>query len=355
MTKRENLLSLLRKKGYEEIPVEFNLCPEKEQEYHEKTGSELDYHEYFGMPWGTVEDIRIPENKEQYLKYYPDGLKEGTEIDCWGVAHEPGSEAAKHMTHMRCPLRGEEELEEIMKYPFPDFAGGDASHQRKQVEEFHAKGLAAMGCMQCTIWETSWYIRSMEDLMADMMCEDPIAEYILDRVTEQAVIRAESFARAGADIIFLGDDIGMQFTQMMSDELYCQYILPRLKKVIHAIRAINPEIIVFYHSCGFVTPFIPYLIEAGVDVLNPIQSECMDFKEIYDRYGDKLSFHGTIGTQQLMPFGTPEEVKECVYKHLDIAGEKGGLFVAPTHLIEPEVPWENIVAYVEACRSYTRR
>ncbi len=99
---------------------------------------------------------------------------------------------------------------------------------------------------------------------------------------------------------------------------------------------------------------IPQLIEAGVDVLNSIQSECMDFGEIYQKYGDKISFHGTIGTQTVMPKGTPEEVKEDVWKNLDIAGEKGGLFVAPTHMLEPEVPFENILAYVEACRTYRR-
>jgi len=81
----------------------------------------------------------------------------------------------------------------------------------------------------------------------------------------------------------------------------------------------------------------------------------MDFGEIYQKYGDRLSFHGTIGTQSIMPFGTPEEVKAQVKKNLDIAGKKGGLFVAPTHLIEPEVPWENILAYVEACREYTKQ
>ena len=75
-------------------------------------------------------------------------------------------------------------------------------------------------------------------------------------------------------------------------------------------------------------------------------------KEIYDKYGDQISFHGTIGTQTVMPFGTPEEVKQNVWGNLDIAGEKGGLMVAPTHLLEPEVPWENILAYVEACKEY---
>lgn len=353
MNKRENLLALLRREPFEEVPVEFNLCPSLVEEYKKRTKSELPYYEYFGMPWRNVEDIRVEENPDQYLKYYKDiDLKEGTNIDIWGVAHEPGSEAAKHMTYMRCPLKGVEDLEEVMKYPFPNYAEDNNSHQKKQVDNIHAKGLAAVGNMQCTIWESAWYIRSMEDLMTDMMCEDPIAEFLLDKVTEISITRASSYARAGVDILFLGDDIGMQYTQMMSDELYCEWLLPRLKKVIRAAKEINPDILVFYHSCGFVTPFIPYLIEAGVDVLNPLQSECMDFEEIYQKFGGQISFHGAVGTQTTMPFGTPEEIKAYVHKTLDIASEKGGLFIAPTHLLEPEVPWENIIAYVEACKSY---
>ena len=349
MNQRENLLALLRKEDYEFVPVEFSLCPDLVRLYREKTGSELPYEDYFELPWRNVDDIRIPDRTEEYRPYHPN-LKKGGVIDLWGIAHEPGSEAAKHMTYMRCPLRGKS-LEEIKHYPFPDFKNGDASHQAEQVRKIHEKGLAAVGNMQTTIWETSWYLRGMEDLMTDMLCDPETAEYIFDAVTERAAIRAAAFARAGVDIIFLGDDIGMQHTQMMSNELYCQWILPRLTRVIAEIRKIKPDIIVFYHSCGFVTPFIPYLIEAGVDVLNPIQSESMEFSEIYQQYGDRISFHGTIGTQTVMPFGTPEEVIQKVHENLDIAHGRG-LFVAPTHLLEPEVPWENILAYVEACKTY---
>ena len=174
-------------------------------------------------------------------------------------------------------------------------------------------------------------------------------------VTELSMIRALSYAKAGVDVLFLGDDIGMQHSIMMSEELYCTWVKPRLKKIIDEVKKVNPDILIFYHSCGFIEPLIPHLIEAGIDVLNPIQSECMDFAEIYKKYGDKISFHGTIGTQTVMPKGTPEEVKEAVWRNLDIAGEKGGLFVAPTHMLEPEVPLENILAYVDACRTYQKK
>lgn len=352
MTQRENLLALLRRQPYEEVPVDFSLCPSLVDVMKQKTGGNTDYPAYFGMPWRNVEDIRLEYDPDLYRQFYPSGLKDGTYIDIWGVAHEPGSAAAKHMTYMRNPMKDMEDLEEIQKYPFPDYSKGDKSYQKRQAEDIHAQGLAAVGNMQMTIWETAWAVRGMENLMSDMLCDPEIAEWIFDRVTDQAVIRATAYAEAGVDIVFLGDDIGMQHSTMMSIGMYQEWIKPRLKRVIDAVKAVNPEIIIIYHSCGKVTDFIPDLMECGVDVLNPIQSECMDFTEIYEQYGGRLSFLGTVGTQTTMPFGTPEEVKQCVKQNLDTAKKYGGLFPCPTHLLEPEVPWENILAYVEACREY---
>jgi uroporphyrinogen decarboxylase len=78
----------------------------------------------------------------------------------------------------------------------------------------------------------------------------------------------------------------------------------------------------------------------------------MDFREIHALFGDKISFHGTIGTQTTMPFGTPDDVRRAVFENLEIAGDKGGLLVAPTHLLEPEVPIENIISYIKACADF---
>jgi uroporphyrinogen decarboxylase len=177
---------------------------------------------------------------------------------------------------------------------------------------------------------------------------------MLDKITEHSCQQAAAFAAAGADIIELGDDIGMQDSIMMSKEMYEAWLQPRLARVIGAAKAQNPDVLIFYHTCGYVTPLIGSLIEAGVEILNPVQPECMDFSEIHDAYGDRLSFNGTIGTQTTMPFGAPEEVKAAVWRNLEIAGDKGGLFCCPTHLLEPEVPWENIEAYVAACKEFGR-
>jgi uroporphyrinogen decarboxylase len=92
-----------------------------------------------------------------------------------------------------------------------------------------------------------------------------------------------------------------------------------------------------------------------VDILNPIQPECMDPVEIKNTYGDRLSFWGTIGTQSTMPFGTPQEVREACMRMIGEVGNGGGLFLAPTHVVEPEVPWENIQAFIDTVQEYNRK
>jgi uroporphyrinogen decarboxylase len=351
MNQRENLLSLLKREGFEYIPPQFSLCPHLVDVFRQKTGESRPYEGYFAMPWSSIPDIVLPDTTGNFLPWYGK-LKKGTYIDVWGVAHEPGSAAAMHMTRMIHPLKGVDDLGKIKDFPFPSFAKGNSTGQEAVVCTIHKDGLAAVGWMQMTIWETAWYIRGMEDLMVDMMEDDPAAAFILDRITEEAVTRVQSYVKAGADIVYLGDDIGMQHSIMMNIELYRKWLKPRLKTVIDAAKKLNPDVIIMYHSCGYVTPFIDDLIEAGVNVLNPIQPESMDYREIVNGYKNRLSFHGCIGTQTVMPFGSPAEVKALVKDCLDISLPTGGMLPAPTHLLEPEVPWENIVAYVEACREY---
>ena len=355
MSPRENLLSLYRRQGCEYAPAEIMLCPAQTKAFTEKTGRPAnELADHFAFPFRGVQGLRqITADRAEFLRYYPDGLKPGTNITGWGVAHEPGSnEASRHFTRMRHPLAGDITMDGLAAYPFPKLVGGNEAAQREQAAQIKAQGLAAYGHMSCTVWETSWYMRGMEDLLVDMAEGDERAAFILDIVTENSVRQAAAFARADVDLIALGDDIGMQYAPMMSLAMYREYLKPRLARVIRTAREIKPEVLIQYHSCGFVAPFIDDLIEVGIDILNPVQPECMPFAEIHAKYGDRLSFNGTLGTQSTMPFGTPEDVRRIVRENLDIAGDSGGLFVCPTHVVEPEVPWENIMAYFEACKEY---
>ncbi|MEI6515927.1 MAG: uroporphyrinogen decarboxylase family protein [bacterium] len=358
---RENLLKLYRRQGYDRAPVGMHFCPSLVEEFRRRypdfKGDYLDFFEAPyriiydpGFAWNFDEVWRIPgRDKMDWHRFYPAGFQYKVKFDGWGTAHEDNPDS-KHMTRMHHPLRSATSVADLEAYPWPEFEKIDYSYLKPQVDAIHARNLAVFVWAECTIWETAWYLRCMEELFVDMGTDDPMATYLLDKITNLACFRAAKFAAAGVDILGLGDDIGMQNTIMMSEDMYRTWLKPRLTKVIAAAKAVKPDILISYHSCGYVLPFIPDLIEAGVDILNPVQPECMDFADVHAKYGDRISFNGTLGTQQLMPFGTPEQVKAEVRRNLGIAGKKGGLFCCPTHMLEPEVPWANIEAYVEASR-----
>ncbi len=351
-TQRENLLRSLRRQGFEQVPLDCNgFCDSQREAFEARFGHD-DIAGYFNVPFREACIAQEKTWTDAKALFPREALPVGVVIDDWGLGHSHQANCY-HMTRLHHPLRGEEvTLDEIRNYPLPRIAAGAEDYLTRFVREQQSKGLATMVGMACTIWEIAWYLRSMEDLMTDMMTDDERARVHLDRLTANAVERIKLAARAGFDIVQLGDDIGMQQTTMMSVELWRTWLKPRLAEVIRAGRTIKPDLLIFYHSCGYVLPFLDELIEIGVDILNPVQPECMSFEDVFKKVGGRVSFWGTIGTQSTLPFGTPGDVKKVVWDNLRLCGAQGGLVIAPTHLVEPEVPWENLLAMKEACETF---
>jgi len=149
------------------------------------------------------------------------------------------------------------------------------------------------------------------------------------------------------------DDVATQNSLLMSADTWRQHLKPRLKRVIDGIREVSGsrKVWVHYHSDGDVTPLIDDLIEVGVDILNPVQPECMDLEAVAARYQDRLAFCGMIGTQTTMPFGSPDDVRAAVERCRRLHEKGARVIVAPTHVLEPDVPWENITAFNDAVRA----
>lgn len=208
--------------------------------------------------------------------------------------------------------------------------------------------------MEWTIFEIAWGMRSMDKLFEDMVCQPEFVEYLLKRITDTRVFQARRFAEAGVDMIRIGDDVGTQKSLMMSRDMYCTWFKPCHAAVIRAAKEVNPNVKVSYHSDGNCIDVIPDLIEIGVDVLNPVQPECLDLEQVKRTFGDKLIFWGGIGTQSTMPFATPDEVYATVTKTIDTLGPTG-YYPCPTHVLEPEVSFENINAYLKAVGDYRLR
>jgi uroporphyrinogen decarboxylase len=367
MTKRENFLRALRRENPEWVPFDITLCPFHEENLSKKLGAQasgesasnvtaagsVDSKVYFGVPFRYVEPLPTKKNVD-YKKYYknlPGNAQPLSWNPEWGIYSVPGSVA--HFEEMLHPMEGFESPLDIRNYPFPDLNEAYRwESMAAHIDTLKKADLVSIAFMQMTIFEISWYLRGMDTFMMDMIDNREFAETLLDVVTDIRIGMAEKYARCGVDILMLGDDVSTQLDMMISPALWRELIKPRLTRIISSAKKIKPDLLVFYHGDGNLQTIIPDLIEIGVDILNPVQPECMDPALVKKEYGEKLSFWGTMGTQTTLPFGTPKDVEETVKQMIKTAGQGGGLVLAPTHTIEPDVPWENIEAFVNAVKKH---
>jgi len=351
MTPRQRVLAAMRRQPPDRVPRELSwgaFTPALMEVFRQRTGAD-DPTEYFGFEARSV-SFRTPTPATDYRRYHADLPPDAT-LDAWGVASVGGS--TYHFRRSFPPLASAQTAAEIADYPLPDYMDPRYhAHLDAAVAALHARELASMGELVTTIFEVSWALRGMVELLTDMVLRPALAEALLERVTALRCAQARRYALAGVDILRLGDDVGTQRGMLMSPALWREWLKPRLARIIAAARAAKPDILIFYHSDGDCRAIIPDLIEIGLDILNPVQPECMDPAEIKALYGHRLAFWGTMGTQTTFPFGTPDEVRAMVRERIATVGRGGGLLLAPTHILEPEVPWENVLAFFQAIDEY---
>ncbi|MCX7799523.1 MAG: uroporphyrinogen decarboxylase family protein [Fimbriimonadales bacterium] len=301
--------------------------------------------------------IGSPVSGERWREAYREvlGLDLGPDhtVDSLGVAHAiPKREtlgSAYHLLEMAHPLAAAESVSQLERLPWPDFDDPALyADLEERVRAVHREGRGAIGGLACTVFESAWYLRGMDRFFEDLVDGNPISLWLMDWFEHRAVRMAREYARAGADVLQLGDDVGSQRGMLMSVPMWREHLKPRLARVIRSAKEANPCTRIFYHSDGDVRAIVPDLVEIGVEILNPVQPECMPIDELFSEYGDRLAFWGMIGTQTTMPFGTPPEVRAAV-RHLRGWARRGvRIVVAPTHVLEPDVPWENAAALREA-------
>lgn len=344
MTPQERLIVNLSGEQPDRISYEFGFTPQLAKEFQQRTGSnnpveyyDFDYRELFLLPTNSPHDF------SDFLGELP----AGSEVDEWGVGHRPGSKY--HFTKMIHPLAGKA-LNALDKYPFPDIeAAYRSAHWKSDAACLHDRGYFVQGFAE-HIFERAWYLRGLDNLLMDFYINHEFASRLLDIITEKVGTLAEKLARY-CDMVRLGDDVGTQKGMMMSPQCWREWLKPRLAKVIARARTINPQVFIWYHSDGDISEILDDLIEVGVNVLNPVQPECLNPFEVRKRFGRRLAMWGTVGTQTTMPFGSPEEVQRVI-KQLLVGLDWRGIVVAPTHILEPDVPWANIDAFVEAMQKY---
>ena len=346
MTPRQRVLAALRRQEPDRVPRELSwgsFTPALMQVFHERTGA-TDPAEHWNYEVRAVEYRNPPPTAAR--REFIQARAPGARVDSFGVGHVGG--AYLHFEAEVHPL-ADASLTDILDYPLPDLTSPACwAHLAPEIAALQARELAAASTGDLCIFETAFALRSLDRLLADLLLNPEIAAALFERLTVLRTFQVEAYARAGADVLLLGDDVASQGGMLMSPRVWRRFLKPCLARLIAAARQIKPDILIFYHSDGDCQAIIPELIEVGVDVLNPVQPECMDPIALKEQYGDRLAFWGTLGTQSTFPFGSPADVRAAVRQMIATVGKGGGLLLAPTHILEPEVPWENVLAFFAA-------
>lgn len=377
MRARERFRRALKHERPDRVPMAIQFAATKYDEFVERTGC-VDPYEYFQLDYRHV-CVKPPRSLPDFSPYFqgrvpawPENInspdfelkpfrnsgsyflmgQDNTAMNEWGEYRIYGNDLDYHekvfpLDRMDCSLK------DVKNYPFPDlFDKYRYDGIETEIAKLHQSGLAAVLSWEMTIFEKAWRIRGFEQLMMDFLVNPELVESLLDEIARRTGYLAKRYAQAGVDLIQLGDDISSQRGMLVSPQLWRKFLKPRLSKVVAAIKAANIDTLIFYHSDGNVEPVIPDLIEIGIDVLNPLQPECMNIADLHNRYGEDLAFWGGIGVQTVMPFGSKGDVSKAVMELIEVTnGREGGLMICPGHLIERDIPWDNVMAFVEAVRA----
>jgi uroporphyrinogen decarboxylase len=244
-------------------------------------------------------------------------------------------------------LRDDPDGEKLKAYTIPDpddtvwYAPVKAAVSKYGREKF------IIGSCQCSIFETSWYLHGLEDTLCDMLADEDYVAALFDKVMYFPLRAGLNLIDCGVDMVWLGDDVATQRDMMFSVELWRKLLKPRYAEIFAALKAKRPDILIAYHSCGNCEQILDDMTEIGLDVLNPIQPLSMDPVYIKRRYGKRLTLFGAIDVQQLLPFGSPGEIKKAVRDAKAVLGEGGGYILSPAHHIQSDTSLENIQAYYE--------
>lgn len=266
--------------------------------------------------------------------------------DEWGIVWERQGYYNMVVHHPMAEL----DADEIRAYPAPGLFDGGRFDAFDQLVARYGKTHFIGADVSGTLFEPAYHLRGMENLLMDLAAEEEEADALLDLLETHSKAICLEAVRRGADWIWLGDDQGSQLDTLMSPDLWRKYFKPRMARIINAIRAEKPDMLIAYHSCGAIRRILPDLLDLGLDVINPLQQSAagMDHDEIRTLFGDRATMFCGLDTQAFLPFAAPEQVRQAMADMAGRLGSKGRFLVGVSHTLQPDVPVENIAAMVEA-------
>lgn len=372
MEPRERVLAALDHSEPDRVPIDLGSCG--------PTGIHVRAYERLLKVLGIEEEVKIwdiigqlAEPSERVLEivgadvrgvrvrggtYTPQVLSENQVLDRWGaVWRRP--EGGSNYNIVKYPLKNATQRD-LADYPWPDGKSPDlvtglTEHARYLHEE---TPYAVLGEISGHIFERAQMLRGFDTLLYDMAANRDFVEELFDRILAVEIDTVSTFLGAVGsyiDIIAFKDDIAMQSGPVISPQMFREMLKPRMIKLIETMCS-KTDAKIWYHTDGAVYSAIPDLLDMGIDILNPVQltAKGMNPARLKHEFGEDLAFWGGIDTQQVLPFGTTEDVEAEVKRVIAELAPDGGYVLASVHSLEADVPGENIWAMYQTAHQYGR-
>jgi len=354
-TSKQRVLTAVNLAQPDRVPMDFHANPWVLERLHRDLGTRT-HRELLQRLRSDVVDVRgvvdpkyygpVPQSRE---------LGDGVRENFWGWRQKVVQTATgPEDCFVEFVLADATSIEDFQQHRWPDADWFDFSEFGAGLADWQDFAVMASGA---SVFQHATFLRKTDHLLVDMATQPEMAHWLMDRFTDFYLgffDRMLTAAKGRIDILRTADDLGTQRGLFFSPEMFRTFIKPRLKKLVDMTHSHGVKFL--FHSCGAILPLIEDLIEIGVDVLDPLQAAAdgMHPQALKDAYGDRICLHGGICTQYLLPRGTSDEVRSEVRRRVEILGNGGGYILAPCHVLQTDVPTENVLAVSDAVVEFGR-
>ncbi len=281
--------------------------------------------------------------------------EQGKYIDEWGIARKTKGNGAGEIF---APL-GDADLDGLNNYRWPDpYDKGRIRGLKERARWLHEHTdyvVSAKYPVTDPLLGLGMELRGSK-FFIDLLANKRFANALLDKITQVIYGLYESIMEeAGSflDMVEIADDFARQSAPLISGHLYREMFMPRYREIVNMIKKKAPGVKVFFHSCGAIYTLIPWFIETGYDIINPLQPNCRgtDHQKIKHEFGSEVCFHGAIDVQAAM-LGSEEDVKREVRRRIDALAPGGGYILSTANQLQQDTPPENVICLSRYAREY---
>jgi uroporphyrinogen decarboxylase len=356
MTSKERVLTAINHEEPDKVPLDSWMAPEVADELVKILNVDTSTDPFaLGKRLGNDFFYRAVGFCEGFSTMYDETKKIGDNLyqDDFGIQWSyKRQQHGGYCEMVRHPL-AERQAYDSFKWPDPLVVSRAGLEENRTLIARDGKEYGIIGAVACSMLEGAWYLRGLGNLLMDIASEPDFVEDLLDHTMNHSLALSRELVRMGVDILWWGDDFSVESGPIMSPPLFRRMLTSRYARVFKELRSINPRVKIAFHCDGKVEWALDDLVEAGVDILNPLQPDANDVAAVKKRFGKKLSFWGNVDTRHIMSAGTATQVVEEVKNVIRTLSPGGGHLLSSNHTIQatPRAV-ENTIAFYWAAHSF---